>query len=547
MIKCLTWKNICRSSCIFIITSLVFCYLFFSKLNLTKDMVEPVSVGEIVQNTDVLYTFSAEKNNLTSISITLATFCRQNNANIIVELYEEVDKLVVKNIYNGADVEDNKEYYLHFNPIRDSRGKSYTIHIYSDNGILGDALTTYMVKSELLSDVVYINSQKYEKQALFVGQQYYYLANWAIYISIGTLFFFAVLWFIESNIKSDKLSLVEKKVNNNFDWSTHYFRGFAIICICLMHFLSAIDYNHIVTAFFTSSSIYFLFISGYLNYFLSKKRLETPGHFYKKKFKTIICPYLFFTTVVIFISLLQRHGLNWGPSFEQIKNGKEIAKIFILGLAQGPYWYIPFVSLIFVVTPFIVRLENNQILMLFILSFIISLIFPIRGSFKPPYWPNVFYLYTYFSWYYLLGFVYYSLRNQIDCFLNRYVTFFLIIFVFIGIKLLNLNIFNLEIVENDWIIGFQKFAGICVALVFLKKIQKRKIKLLDLFARYSFTLFFTHSFFIKTFVELKGYLSSIGFHIFDLVIVICYLLTILFFSIILKNAFGKYSRYSIRS
>lgn len=77
-------------------------------------MVEPVSVGEIVQNTDVLYTFSAEKNNLASISITLATFCRQNNANIIVELYEEVDKLVVKNIYNGADVEDNFGKYSRY-------------------------------------------------------------------------------------------------------------------------------------------------------------------------------------------------------------------------------------------------------------------------------------------------------------------------------------------------------------------------------------------------------------------------------------------------
>ena len=98
-----------------------------------------------------------------------------------------------------------------------------------------------------------------------------------------------------------------------FDFGMHYFRAFAIFSVMAVHMwiTPPVEGHEELSRFldmlrgvlFHSSTLYFIFISGYLFHFLSQKGFATLIY-YRKKINNVIIPYLFlsvFFTIYAFI------------------------------------------------------------------------------------------------------------------------------------------------------------------------------------------------------------------------------------------------------
>ena len=141
------------------------------------------------------------------------------------------------------------------------------------------------------------------------------------------------------------------RVQRGFLRHVHYFRAFAIVSILFAH-LWELPTGHVDRPIlhsvrellFHASTIYFLFISGFLFIHLSKK-FDTK-RYYRSKALFVLLPYTLFSTA----TFLAKHGKALGNQ-DAFALLHELGVTLLAGTAVGPYWYIPFVVLTFVVSP----------------------------------------------------------------------------------------------------------------------------------------------------------------------------------------------------
>lgn len=335
-----------------------------------------------------------------------------------------------------------------------------------------------------------------------------------------------------------------KSQSESFDWSMHYFRAFAIMCIVLVHYFNKMGYRSFSAAWLDTSTIFFLFISGYLCQYLDMRKKTSAGIYYKKKLLNVVCPYLFCSLITIGFVLIGNVARIYvcDPN-EMTLLG--VVKTLLLGRAQVQYWYIPFVVFLFLLSPLVLRLRNEHLNYLLVVSVIVAVIFPTRGHLFSLKWPNFFYLYSYFTCYYLLGFVYARQREVVDIWLGRHIWIFVATAIVISIWLVHPEMLGLRMVDSCLARGVQKLAMIGIVLVLLKKFSDKKLAILDVMAKSSFTYFFVHSFFIQDFVNLKN--VARGGVFVDIMLVTGYISLLVAIGSLLRKAFGRYSRYFIGS
>lgn len=130
------------------------------------------------------------------------------------------------------------------------------------------------------------------------------------------------------------------------------FRGFAILCIVLGHarsYLGTFSSADMSTWFWglersytgvvNGGTAYFVFISGFLFYALFYKRGFEYRSFMIGKVKKVFCPYVLITGLFLVYRLVRGHGSLSDPGF-------------VWGtLLWGSFWYMPFVMLLFAVSP----------------------------------------------------------------------------------------------------------------------------------------------------------------------------------------------------
>lgn len=341
---------------------------------------------------------------------------------------------------------------------------------------------------------------------------------------------------------------------NDFDWATHYFRGFAIICIMACHFVVAFPYVKIHDVFFESSTIFFLFISGYLCQYLATRRPTTAIVYYKKKLQNVIAPYVVFSVVFPIISVITKSGSFQNLGCDLVSIGF-LAKGILLGEIQIPYWYIPFVSILFLISPVLNKMSNERMLKFFVIALIVSVVFPKRQFPFVIEWPGTLYLYTYFTPAYLLGFVYCRFKDQLDVTLKRNWIIPLVLSVGLLFWLWDPHFLGVDCVHKDLVVALQRYSMVALALVGFSYIKDRRIAILDAFAKYSFTLFFLHCFvFWRVFFARRALCARLGFeegtmlvYAIDATLFVFSSLALLGICALLKKATGKYSRYLIGS
>lgn len=311
-----------------------------------------------------------------------------------------------------------------------------------------------------------------------------------------------------------------------FDYPTHHFRALAILAVMACHFCAMTNHDEVNRVFFTAATHFFLFISGYLCQFLHTKKPQAPLEYYRKKVVNVLSPYVLFTLAL---------------TYTTTSASTSIVHNLFYGSAQAPYWYIPFVMTLFLISPLLCRLARLPMLALLGVTFVASIIFPERQFPLTWAWPAVAHLYVYFVPYYLLGFVYAREKAFIDSVIAKFR--FVIIACALALYLLIIRYpFSTHL---DFAISLQRLMMIGVALYVLNKFKSLRSPFLDRLATTSFTLYFMHDIYFHGALKLlpkayrNGYTESVVF--------VLAVLSLVYIADFLRLKLGKYSRPLIGS
>ncbi len=328
----------------------------------------------------------------------------------------------------------------------------------------------------------------------------------------------------------------------------HYFRAFAIINIVAAHLwyipsileteismtIEVVD--KIREVLFHGSSIYFLFISGFLFSYLSSGFSVTK--YWEKKIKFVLAPYFILSLLVFLISNI--HSSLNSSLFVDFTHS-----IFV-GSNQIQYWYIPFITLVFVISPIFLMIPHSYFKMFAVLVMVLPLL-GTRTSVEMSYG-----LYLYFLPIYIFGM--YFERNYQVC-MNVIKGYWLVIASIAALS--SIGLWFVDDALSFWftqsaketLFFIQKMSFCFLAVMFLEKFQNSKFALLNNLAQYSFAIYFTHMF-----IGNRGY-SYISKVVYDMTPILIIPTSVLYVAFVImlnlalckivKKLFGNYSKILI--
>lgn len=340
----------------------------------------------------------------------------------------------------------------------------------------------------------------------------------------------------------------------------HYFRGIAILCVCLEH-ISSITVGHkglwnfymwnmSVDVLFQASSIFFAFISGYLCELTSRttvmNSLSGIIKFYLRKIKNVIMPFCL-VTFSLFVLGQFFHVLNiFATSFDGL----------LKTLFGGPLhlWFIPFICTCFLVYPILTKVDDHRLFKLICFLSVVSLLIS-----RPKWGVNFVETLLTFIWFFpsfLAGILYFRQKEHIQKFIfdNKFSLLVLsLVCFFSSIFIISHNTppFNNWLTSYYFVKKFAEIGLIVFVLSSLEPLIKKNVWLhftLDLLAKYSFGLYFVHFpifLIINNFFDPWFYTVWPNQHITTLLRIVLIFITSFFFCISLKYITGKYSRMII--
>ncbi len=336
-----------------------------------------------------------------------------------------------------------------------------------------------------------------------------------------------------------------KKNKRPFLENIHLFRAFAIINVMLVHLWSHKGFdgglstaNLCRAVLFGNSTIYFIFISGFLFEYLSPT--FNLKKYYLKKIKYIVVPFIIWSLVMTMRDSIVLILLHRDTSIQLFLT--TCLKNIVLGRASVHFWYIPFIIIVFIISPLLLLVPKKYEKILIFISLILPLLGTRTGT------TVTVYQFLYFFPVYVLGFYISKYYEKFEQIVTKYSYVFLIVFLvstillFKNIYLANLNfmVFNLK----DSVFYIQKISFTFFVVVKLKEIKSNKV--LDMFANYSFGLYFLHLFFTyHTFYFMLKVIHDQYYNLsffMSLILAMAYVTITIVFIWFLKRLFGKNSR-----
>ncbi|MBB5607356.1 MULTISPECIES: acyltransferase [unclassified Janthinobacterium] len=331
-----------------------------------------------------------------------------------------------------------------------------------------------------------------------------------------------------------------------FRYSLENFRGVAIIFVMLGHMSSFMDmgttgnYFHF---FFVDATAWFIFISGYLFFYLEIDRFKYGNYLYKK-IKYVIFPYLLLSIPAILLGLYYSRNI-----MHDLTPGMyALWSLFVGGIVVAPMWFIPMIAIFFLLTP-VFNVISRTKLILFVT--IVSLFFGIF-SFRSIYNTNPFFSFLHFSGFYFLGMATAKYTSSLDAMSNSFKTIIILVsfsvFLLVGVFYPGMENEPMGFLgaygELNYII-LGKLALLIFIFFIFEKFFNVKNVFLGFLAKISFGLFFIHGFMMLFFSKfLYGFFYPNSFIKF-----LCEIVVVIFFSIavvvLLKRVFGRWSRYVI--
>ncbi|MBQ9335793.1 MAG: acyltransferase [Lentisphaeria bacterium] len=340
----------------------------------------------------------------------------------------------------------------------------------------------------------------------------------------------------------------------DFDYGIHYFRALAIFFIMLLHYPFLMPGMKAVNiTLFSSSSYFFIFISGYLFYYLTGSfeaewqfsgtapflrcrtvsgKFSVPGY-YKKKLLNILLPYFLTASVIFFYIWLYSDTMQLVPAVP--RTWQDYLFRIRTGAVQRSHWYIYFISKVFLISPLLLFLPKKWFAALTAASCVLPFVFTRVESH-----------FLYFLPMYLLGMSYARYRAAADRILFHPA---------VRIAAVVLSIAGLIRLypgreEQDGLIFVIRLL-MTVDLLYLTDFLSRwKLPWLSYCADVSFTLFFVHDFIFAYMSEPVRQCCAPLYRVaptFELLVPMIMIAAAIIIVSALKTLFGRFSRRIIGS
>lgn len=145
------------------------------------------------------------------------------------------------------------------------------------------------------------------------------------------------------------------------------FRGFAILLIVTYHIATAKAFNcspdirNIFISISANGTILFVFIAGFLFYYLFNTKF-TYKEYLLKKLKFVIMPYIVISIPLIIDKLFLDPGHHWwmNEGYNKMPVLNKALYMLITGKHSGPLWFIPMISIYYILAPVFIRLSKNK-------------------------------------------------------------------------------------------------------------------------------------------------------------------------------------------
>lgn len=341
--------------------------------------------------------------------------------------------------------------------------------------------------------------------------------------------------------------------------SINHYRAIAIIFIVAGHTFEISDlkldsfFENVIGNLINGGTINFVFISGFLFHSIFYKRFKY-SQFLKSKMKRILLPYLFLSIVPIIIRLylipdfwsdVNSDGVNF---WEYIISA---LKYLITGSHLIAYWYIPFVILLFLMSPFHIKFIQlkltHQVLFLSLLA-VVSL-FIHRPPFDRVVPFQAIHSLMYFTPVYLFGSLCSKYKDDIYRILKNKEVFLLAIVVglaglqtYLGYN----STYQHHLNEIDGVVDImfiQKIVMCLFFMVWLNRYENYSNQYIGTLAKISFPIYFLHGYFLYFIRTAKIFFNNtfdypwVMFFVFVLILVIICVMT----AVLIEKVFPKHS------
>ncbi len=241
---------------------------------------------------------------------------------------------------------------------------------------------------------------------------------------------------------------------------------------------------------FHSSTLYFIFISGYLFDYVNKARPFNLCRFYLSKVKNLLCPYLFLSTLFVGLSIVMDNMAMPIPPFINhgtvLREPADIALAYLWGTACVTYWYIPFILLVYLVAPLLFLIRGRQFTVFTICFALVP--FLVQRDELVDFFRNFCFFFPAF----VLGVYFSRNRDVCVCFIGRHkVVIACVAAVLSAVLFIDFHVSMLSSPEIVYYV--QRMSIACLVIVFFEEFPFDSV-LVDKLAQYSFSLYFLHDF-----------------------------------------------------
>lgn len=325
----------------------------------------------------------------------------------------------------------------------------------------------------------------------------------------------------------------------------HNFRAAAILFIVAGHCIDAFNWENSNLTYKTlcfllkNGTVLFVFISGFLFQHLSYK--YDVKKYFKNKIKYVLLPYVIVSVPAIITLTFFYQRPDMRPGFYENPILVQIIMFYLTGAHITPFWFIPMITLFYVISPLLIWLDNEKhIYYLIPLFILISIIIP-RGG-------GILKNFVHFFSVYLFGMCCSRYKEAMLRIIKKYFNVLFVLYVLIVIA----GIINYEFpIFTIQCLNYLSKLIVCLLLVSLFQKYEDIIKDRgDYLASISFGIYFVHSYVISSVrISTSGKLGatipaegSVISHLlfFVLVVVACCLSVRL-----IKKILGRYSRLVI--
>ncbi|MEO1619484.1 MAG: acyltransferase, partial [Cyanobacteria bacterium J06632_3] len=301
--------------------------------------------------------------------------------------------------------------------------------------------------------------------------------------------------------------------------SLNHFRAIAIIIIVAGHCFYTVDasFNTLPEITFgnliAGGTVLFVFISGFLFHHIFYQRYRF-NKFMSGKLKKVLLPYTLLSIVPIILLILQRDAYYdlYDPVGTGLLNVYIVPaiKYYFTGRFLTAYWYIPFVMVIFLMSPLhmaFIRLRFNLQLLITGLLFVVSLFLH-----RPEHDILILQSVVYFTPVYLLGIICSEKKEIVYAKLKNKEIFLLLLAVGLAALQAALGRFG-SYQKPPLVYGgidvmlFQKVTLCFFFMVWLHRFEHVSSKYINIVASTSFAIYFTHAYLLWLLGEIRWFAS----------------------------------------